>query len=75
MHARELIAYRAFGLGVLMSVYKEGELAGRPVGLQEYYAQYPDDSGDLLVLAMPISTVRPHFATSPIAHVVTDSMR
>lgn len=44
-----------------MSKYDEnaGELANRPVGLQEYYARYPDDSGDLLLLAMPISTVSP----------------
>lgn len=59
MHARELIAYRARSIGTLMTTYKtdaEG-LEGMPIGLQEYYAPFPDDSGDLLLLAMPISKV------------------
>lgn len=60
---RELIAYRAYGLGVLMSRFPADapDVAGLPYGLQEYYARYPslnDTAADLLFLAMPITTVR-----------------
>ncbi|KAM0788774.1 hypothetical protein ACM66B_002864 [Microbotryomycetes sp. NB124-2] len=57
--ARELVAYRAKEIGTLMSVYPEGagDFAGLPIGLQEYYAPYPDSEGDLLLLGMPIATI------------------
>lgn len=58
VHTRELIAFRGMNTGVLMSTYKDLEgLEGIPVGLQEYYAPFPDGDGDLLFLAMPISKV------------------
>lgn len=61
VHTRELIAYRSYGIGTLASTYPasipDPDLAGLPIPLQEYYAQFPDDSGDILLLAMPISRV------------------
>ncbi|GAA5854651.1 hypothetical protein JCM8547_004924 [Rhodosporidiobolus lusitaniae] len=60
VHVRELIAYRAYNTGVLMSVFphdSQGPAAGLPFGLQEYYAHYPDSNGDLLLLAMPIAGI------------------
>ncbi|GAA5971762.1 hypothetical protein JCM11641_001504 [Rhodosporidiobolus odoratus] len=60
VHVRELIAYRSYGTGVLMSVFPEDDRspgAGLPFGLQEYYAPYPDSNGDLLFLAMPIAGI------------------
>ncbi|KAK4055688.1 hypothetical protein OIV83_000234 [Microbotryomycetes sp. JL201] len=56
---RELIAYRAKEIGTLISVYPEGagDFEGLPIGLQEYYAPYPDSEGDLLLLGMPIATI------------------
>jgi hypothetical protein len=61
VHVRELISYRAYNTGTLMSVFPQDSTspaAGLPFGLQEYYAQYPDSNGDLLFLAMPIAAVR-----------------
>lgn len=45
-----------------MSTYQENtapdeSMVGLPLGLQEYYAMYPDGSGDLLFLGMGISTI------------------
>lgn len=61
VHTRELLAYRSKGVGVLMSTYPEstmlGGMAGLPFGLQEYYSLYPGGNGDILLLAMPISTI------------------
>ncbi|KAL8290178.1 hypothetical protein RQP46_003117 [Phenoliferia psychrophenolica] len=46
-------------IGTLMSTYQDDAdgLEGLPIGLQEYYAPFPDDSGDILLLAMPISKI------------------
>lgn len=44
-----------------MSVFPEDAQVptpGLPFGLQEYYAEYPDSEGDILLLAMPIAAVR-----------------
>ncbi|TNY22083.1 pyridoxamine 5'-phosphate oxidase-domain-containing protein [Rhodotorula diobovata] len=60
VHVRELISYRAFHTGVLMSVFPEDAQVptpGLPFGLQEYYAEYPDSEGDILLLAMPIAAI------------------
>ncbi|ORY91644.1 pyridoxamine 5'-phosphate oxidase-domain-containing protein [Leucosporidium creatinivorum] len=60
IHTRELIQYRGLGVGVLMSKYPEGaedDTAGLPIGLQEYYAPYPESNGDILLLAMPVAKV------------------
>lgn len=60
VHTRELLAYRGMGVGTLMSKYDSTigeELAGLPIGLQEYYAPYPDSNGDILLLAMPIAKI------------------
>ncbi|GAA6042552.1 hypothetical protein JCM8097_004663 [Rhodosporidiobolus ruineniae] len=60
VHVRELIAYRAYNTGVLMSVFPDDdrlETPNLPFGLQEYYAHYPDSNGDLLFLAMPIASI------------------
>ncbi|BGP54779.1 hypothetical protein JCM8202_003288 [Rhodotorula sphaerocarpa] len=60
VHVRELIAYRAYNTGVLMSQFPEDAQVptpGLPFGLQEYYAHYPDSNGDLLMLAMPIAAI------------------
>lgn len=62
VHARELIQYRAYNTGVLMTTYQEttapfDDLLGLPIGLLEYYTMHPDGSGDLILLAMPISSV------------------
>ncbi|KAM0746336.1 hypothetical protein T439DRAFT_329787 [Meredithblackwellia eburnea MCA 4105] len=60
VHARELIAYRAYNIGTLASTYKTNDqgLQGMALPLQEYYAEWPlDDSGDLLLLAMGISQI------------------
>lgn len=59
VHARELIQYRSLGIGTLMSTYPEdhpqNSLRGLAIGLQEYFAPYPN--GDLLLLALPISPI------------------
>ncbi|GAA5822124.1 hypothetical protein JCM11251_004865 [Rhodosporidiobolus azoricus] len=58
VHVRELIAYRAYNVGTLISQFPDNDpspAAGLPFGLQEYYAHYPDSNGDLLLLAMPIA--------------------
>ncbi|GAA6005492.1 uncharacterized protein JCM10292_007366 [Rhodotorula paludigena] len=60
VHVRELIAYRAYNTGTLMSVFPDDApvpVPGLPFGLQEYYAHYPDSNGDLLLLAMPIAAI------------------
>ncbi|GAA6046381.1 hypothetical protein JCM3770_004892 [Rhodotorula araucariae] len=60
VHVRELISYRAYNTGVLMSVFPNDAqvpVPGLPFGLQEYYAEYPDSNGDLLLLAMPIAAI------------------
>ncbi|GAA6004872.1 hypothetical protein JCM10207_008436 [Rhodosporidiobolus poonsookiae] len=60
VHVRELIKYRAYDVGTLMSVFPDDDrnvAAGLPFGLQEYYAHYPDSNGDLLLLAMPIAGI------------------
>ncbi|GAA5879574.1 hypothetical protein JCM1840_003321 [Sporobolomyces johnsonii] len=60
VHTRELIAYRAYNTGILMSTspaHAQSPVAGLPFGLQEYYAPYPGSNGDILLLAMPISTI------------------
>ncbi|GAA5937313.1 uncharacterized protein JCM15063_002867 [Sporobolomyces koalae] len=60
VHTRELIAYRSYNVGTLISNYPEdaaSPVAGLPFGLQEYYAHYPDSNGDLLLLAMPIAAI------------------
>ncbi|BGP47174.1 hypothetical protein JCM10450v2_003026 [Rhodotorula kratochvilovae] len=60
VHVRELISYRAYNTGVLMSVFPDDAqvpVPGLPFGLQEYYAEYPDSNGDLLLLAMPIAAI------------------
>ncbi|SCZ99236.1 BZ3500_MvSof-1268-A1-R1_Chr7-1g09443 [Microbotryum saponariae] len=61
IHARELLQYRAYGVGTLMSNYPQDfevpELRGLPIGLQEYYSLYPGSDGDLLLLVMPISKI------------------
>ncbi|GAA5938646.1 hypothetical protein JCM1841_004372 [Sporobolomyces salmonicolor] len=60
VHTRELIAYRAYNTGILMSTSPadaQSPIAGLPFGLQEYYAPYPGSNGDVLLLAMPISTI------------------
>ncbi|GAA6004727.1 hypothetical protein JCM11491_002208 [Sporobolomyces phaffii] len=60
VHTRELIAYRAFNVGTLISNYPhdaDSPVAGLPFGLQEYYAPYPESNGDLLLLAMPIAAI------------------
>lgn len=45
-----------------MTTYQEStapsqDLLGLPIGLLEYYSMHPDGSGDLILLAMPISNV------------------
>lgn len=45
-----------------MTTYQEttapfDDLLGLPIGLLEYYTMHPDGSGDLILLAMPISSV------------------
>ncbi|GAA5929789.1 hypothetical protein JCM10213_002785 [Rhodosporidiobolus nylandii] len=60
VHVRELIAYRAYNVGTLMSVFPSddrGPAPGLPFGLQESYAPYPDSNGDLALLAMPIAGI------------------
>ncbi|GAA5889681.1 hypothetical protein JCM8208_001095 [Rhodotorula glutinis] len=60
VHVRELISYRAYHTGVLMSVFPDDAqvpVPGLPFGLQEYYAEYPDSNGDILLLAMPIAAI------------------
>ncbi|GAA6062225.1 hypothetical protein JCM10212_006460 [Sporobolomyces blumeae] len=60
VHTRELIAYRAYNTGTLISNYPtdaDSPVAGLPFGLQEYYAHYPNSNGDLLLLAMPIAAI------------------
>ncbi|SGY78754.1 BQ5605_C008g04939 [Microbotryum silenes-dioicae] len=71
IHARELLQYRAYGVGTLMSNYPHDfevpELRGLPIGLQEYYSIYPGSDGDLLLLVMPISKVGHHYRQSTVA--------
>ncbi|KNZ50245.1 hypothetical protein VP01_452g2 [Puccinia sorghi] len=59
IHARELIHYRSEGIGTLISTYGDDEpdesLKSHPIGLQEYFAAYPD--GDLVLLVLPISPI------------------
>jgi len=59
IHARELIHYRSEGIGTLISSYADDEpddsLRSLPIGLQEYFAPYPD--GDLVLLVLPISPI------------------
>ncbi|GAA5893010.1 uncharacterized protein JCM6883_007538 [Sporobolomyces salmoneus] len=60
VHTRELIAYRAYNVGTLISNTPrdaQSPVAGLPFGLQEYYAHYPESNGDLLLLAMPIAAI------------------
>ncbi|GAA5955506.1 hypothetical protein JCM8115_006773 [Rhodotorula mucilaginosa] len=60
VHVRELVAYRAYNTGVLMSQFPSDAdvpTPGLSFGLQEYYAPYPDSNGDLLMLAMPIAAI------------------
>ncbi|OAV96585.1 hypothetical protein PTTG_01019 [Puccinia triticina 1-1 BBBD Race 1] len=58
-HARELIHYRSEGIGTLISNYPDNHpdpfLRGLPIGLQEYFAPYPN--GDLVLLVLPISPI------------------
>ncbi|KAK4056597.1 hypothetical protein OIO90_002445 [Microbotryomycetes sp. JL221] len=59
--ARDDAGERAKDIGTLLSVYKDDvadkELAGLSIGLQEYYAPFPDSHGDLLLLGMPLATI------------------
>ncbi|GAA5986650.1 hypothetical protein JCM10908_003840 [Rhodotorula pacifica] len=60
IHVRELVAYRAYNTGVLMSQFPDDAdvpTPGLSFGLQEYYAPYPESNGDLLMLAMPIAAI------------------
>ncbi|KAJ7143569.1 pyridoxamine 5'-phosphate oxidase-domain-containing protein [Mycena crocata] len=63
VHVRELISYRSYGIGTLMTTYPEGDKVGDtsmgslPIGMQEYYAPFPGGDGDLLLLAMPIAKI------------------
>lgn len=60
-HARDLVIRRSDGLATFMSVFPEGYgdgLDGLPIGGMEYVA--PASDGDLYILAMPLSKVRPH---------------
>ncbi|KAG0142014.1 hypothetical protein CROQUDRAFT_663089 [Cronartium quercuum f. sp. fusiforme G11] len=59
IHARELIQYRSQGIGTLISNYPSNHpdksLRGQSIGLQEYFAPFPN--GDLLLLVLPISPI------------------
>lgn len=49
-----------------MSTYGEDSgMPGIPIGLQEYYTMMPESNGDILLLAMPISTIFRNAITSP----------
>ncbi|SCV70721.1 BQ2448_3483 [Microbotryum intermedium] len=80
IHARELLQYRAYGVGTLMSKYPQDfeppELRGLPIGLQVRSTShnaivYPGSDGDLLLLVMPISKVS-HTSLCP-SHPITNS--
>lgn len=67
IHARELMQYRSQGVGTLMSTFPQdhadSSLQGLPIGLQEYFAPYPN--GDLLLLSLPISNIYHNIDTDP----------
>ncbi|EGG03494.1 uncharacterized protein MELLADRAFT_109292 [Melampsora larici-populina 98AG31] len=77
IHARELIQYRSKGVGTLISTFPKDHpdesLQGLPIGLQEYFAPYPN--GDLLLLSLPISNIYHNIETDVPNHSATLSIK